>query len=287
MCVNYVTVSRKILYDVFDAPMQADAVDWREEAYQDYLAPIIRSAVVARPGGSQREAIVASYGMVPKAHIPAGVKRFSTMNARAETVGQLRSFSTAWKASQLCLVPMHAFFEPNWETGSAVRWKIGMADESPFTVAGLYRSWREADGSESFSFTQLTINADEHPLMKRFHQPGDEKRSLVIVPRSHYDDWLECADAERARTYLNLCPAETMVAVPAPKPKVVKPVKAVVNEGSVGDTLSLFYYMNEPDRRMTTLRVPDNPGTTNIADKKMPADESGRIQFFGEIGGDK
>jgi putative SOS response-associated peptidase YedK len=240
MCVNYVTVSRKILCDVFDAPIRDNAVDWPDEAYQDYLAPIIRSGIGGSPDSSQREALVASYGMVPKAHIPVGVKRFSTMNARAETVGQLRSFASSWRAGQLCLVPMHAFFEPNWETGSAVRWKIRMADESPFAVAGLYRSWREADGSESFSFTQLTINADEHPLMKRFHKPGDEKRSLVIVSSSHYDDWLECADAERARTYLNLCPAEMMVAVPAPKPKVVKPAKTVTSDGLVGGTLSLF-----------------------------------------------
>lgn len=256
MCVNYVTVSRKILHDVFDAPIQADAVDWPDETYQDYLAPIIRSAIVGRPGGGgghpgsggvesrpesgRREALVASYGMVPKAHIPAGVKRFSTMNARAETVGQLRSFAPSWRAGQRCLVPMHAFFEPNWETGSAVRWKIGIADESPFAVAGLYRSWHEADGSESFSFTQLTINADEHPLMKRFHRPGDEKRSLVIVPRSHYDDWLACTNAEQARTYLNLCPAEMMIAVPAQKPKPVKPIKAASMDVSVGDNLSLF-----------------------------------------------
>jgi hypothetical protein len=63
------------------------------------------------------------------------------------------------------------------------------------------------------------------------------------VPRSRYDDWLQCADAEQARTFLNLCPAEMMVAVPAPKPKVVKEVKAVkeiTREVSVGDTLSLF-----------------------------------------------
>ena len=33
MCVNYVTVSRKILCDVFEAPIQADAVDWLDEAY--------------------------------------------------------------------------------------------------------------------------------------------------------------------------------------------------------------------------------------------------------------
>jgi putative SOS response-associated peptidase YedK len=247
MCVNYVTVSKKILYDVFDAPVNADVDDWRDEAYQDYLAPIIRSRGGADGGqgghgggSSQREALVASYGMVPKKHIPAGVKRFSTMNARAETVGQLRSFATSWKAGQFCLVPMLAFFEPNWETGSAVRWKIGMADESPFAVAGLYRSWREADGDESFSFTQLTINAEEHPLMKRFHKPGDEKRSLVILPRDEYDDWLNCRDTERARTYLSLCAPELMVAVPAPKPKLVKPAKAAENDGPDGDTLSLF-----------------------------------------------
>ncbi len=238
MCVNYVTVSRKILYDMFDAPIHSDVGVWREEAYQDYLAPIIRSG--AGGGAGQREALVASYGIVPRKHIPPGVKRFSTMNARAETVGQLRSFSAAWKAGQLCLVPMHTFFEPNWETGGAVRWKIGMADEAPFAVAGLYRSWREADGSESFSFTQLTINADEHPLMRRFHKPCDEKRSLVMVQRSDYDDWLGCRNSEQAKAYLKLCSQELMAAVPAPRPKVAKSGKAAADDTAAGDTPGLF-----------------------------------------------
>jgi putative SOS response-associated peptidase YedK len=231
MCVNYITVSKKILYDVFDAPLAADA-EWPVEAYQDYLAPIIRSA---RHG--QREALAAAYSMVPKHHIPPGVKRYSTMNARAESIGQLRSYAPAWNKGQLCLIPMQAFYEPNWETGSAVRWKIGMADAEPFAVAGLYRSWIEADGTPSFSFTQITINADEHPLMQRFHRPGDEKRTLVIIQRSDYDGWLECRDSERARTYLNLYPPERMHAAPAPRPKVAKPSK---EEVSRGETPSLF-----------------------------------------------
>jgi hypothetical protein len=29
-----------------------------------------------------------------------------------------------------------------------------------------------------------TLNADSHPLMKRFHKPGDEKRGIVILPPS-------------------------------------------------------------------------------------------------------
>jgi hypothetical protein len=36
----------------------------------------------------------------------------------------------------------------------------------------------------------LTINAAEHPLMKRFHKSGDEKRSVVIVSPSEYEGWL-------------------------------------------------------------------------------------------------
>jgi putative SOS response-associated peptidase YedK len=231
MCVNYITVSAQTLGDFFDAPMHGTADAWPDEAYQDYLAPILRN------GGGGREALLASYGMVPKARIAPGVKRFSTMNARAETVDQLRSFAPSWKTGQLCLVPMQGFFEPNWESGSAVRWKIGMADAAPFAVAGLYRSWREADGSESFSFTQLTINADQHRLMQRFHRPGDEKRSLVIVARDRYDDWLGCANTGQARACLQLYPPDLMAAAPEQKPK---PTKPATSDEQIGQTLSLF-----------------------------------------------
>lgn len=212
MCVNYLPVSRKTLVNTFHAPPATDA-SWPDEAYQDYLAPLIR-----HDEEGQRESLVASYGMVPKQHMPEGVKRFSTLNARAETVGQLRSYSGAWKRGQLCLLPMEAFYEPNWETGKHIRYRIGMADKSPFAVAGLYRQWQEADGQASFSFTQLTVNADGHPLMKRMHRPDDEKRSLVIVPADDYDDWLACRDPEAARSFLRLFPADLMEARPEPKP---------------------------------------------------------------------
>ena len=109
---------------------------------------------------------------------------------------------------------MTEFFEPNWESGKHEPWAIGMADGSPFAVAGLWKAWAEEDGSESYSFTQLTINADNHPVMKRFHKPG-EKRSLVIVEEDEYDDWLACRDLEAARSFLRLFPAEGMRAMPA------------------------------------------------------------------------
>lgn len=62
------------------------------------------------------------------------------------------------------------------------------------------------------------INADDHPLMRRFHKPGDEKRSVVIVPRTQYQDWLSCRDPELARTFLRLYPAALMAAQASPLP---------------------------------------------------------------------
>ena len=122
---------------------------WKTETWKDYGAPIVR-----RGADGKREGLLASYGMVPRKRIPNGVRPFDTMNARAETVGQLRSFSGAWKRGQLCLVPMTAFYEPNYESGKPVRWGIGMSDQSMFAVAGL---WREAySGSAVVQYKYLT-----------------------------------------------------------------------------------------------------------------------------------
>ncbi|QXB31371.1 SOS response-associated peptidase family protein [Aeromonas sp. FDAARGOS 1405] len=82
----------------------------------------------------------------------------------------------------------------------AERWRISMADGMPFAVAGIWRAWQEEQGY-TFSFSQLTINADTHPLLRRMHKPVDEKRSLVIVSLDDYDTWLGCKDPELARTY--------------------------------------------------------------------------------------
>jgi putative SOS response-associated peptidase YedK len=214
MCTNYRPSARQELQDQFDAQIAPDA-SWEDEAYQDYLAPII---LAANNDNGSRTAVLASYSMVPKQHIPAGVKRYATMNARAETIGQLRSYAGAWKKCQLCLVPMQCFYEPNWESGKHERWQIGMADRRDFAVAGLWRDWQEQDGTTSHAFTQLTINADAHPLMRKFHKPEDEKRSLVIVTPDEYDAWLQCRDPELARSFLHLCPPELMTAASAPRP---------------------------------------------------------------------
>jgi hypothetical protein len=47
-------------------------------------------------------------------------------------------------------------------------------------LAGPWAQLRSPEGETVHSFTMLTINADEHPFVRNFHKPQDEKRSVVI-----------------------------------------------------------------------------------------------------------
>jgi putative SOS response-associated peptidase YedK len=38
--------------------------------------------------------------------------------------------------------------------------------------------------------SMLTVNADDHPLMRNFHRPEDEKRMAVILEEADFDAWL-------------------------------------------------------------------------------------------------
>ncbi|WP_321952123.1 SOS response-associated peptidase [Paraburkholderia bannensis] len=210
MCTNYAAARRDRLFRHFG--IEPPDSPWRDDVYKDYPAPIIRRATAGT------HADVATFGMVPRKHIPPGVRVFDTMNARAETVGEKRSFSGAWKRQQLCLVPCDAFYEPNYESGKAVRWRINMANGEPFAIAGLWREWDEGEDGKALSFTMLTVNSNEHPLMQRFHKPGDEKRSVVILPPNDYENWLCSRSMDEARTFLNLFPADLMHAEACPTP---------------------------------------------------------------------
>ena len=53
-------------------------------------------------------------------------------------------------------------------------------------IAGIYRKWRHPNGRKDFTFAMLTVNADEHPVMQRFHKPGEEKPMVVILVPQDY-----------------------------------------------------------------------------------------------------
>lgn len=239
MCVNYITVSRQISFDWFRTPIEVDD-DWRDEVYKDRLAPFI-----IHDDQGNRKGLLGSYGFVPQRHRPfkkltpeekakfdTKVQkaltqgkpppelpriRMDTMNARAEEVGSKINYKRFWLQQQLCIVPALRVFEPNWETGLHERWAIELAGAEPIGLPGMWRTWEENDGSVTHSFTHFTLNADDHPLLNRFHRPGEEKRGVAILRPEHYDDWLSSTNPEFGRVLIELRSEAELRAFSAPK----------------------------------------------------------------------
>ena len=184
MCSNYRPVTRSDHLLTFFGVERA-----RDELAADVwplgLAPFIR---LAEDGSGNKVCDDGVFGLLPRfaAELAQGRK---TYNARSETVAKLPSFRESWAKGWRCIIPAEAIYEPNWETGKSVRWIIYQPGAVPMGIAGIYRKWRHPDGRAVFSFAMLTVNADEHPVMRRFHRPDDEKRMVVILDPSDYGRW--------------------------------------------------------------------------------------------------
>lgn len=195
MCSNYRPVTRIDRLLTFFGVERA-----RDEPPQDVfplgLAPFIR---LRREGPFHADGtrIVEDgiFGLLPRFASEVAYGR-KTYNARSETVAVLASFRDAWRAGQRCIIPAECVYEPCWESGRAVRWRIGQAGDVPLGIAGIYATWRHPDGREMSTFAMLTVNADGHALMQRFHRPGDEKRMVVILHPDEYAAWLSCKVAD-------------------------------------------------------------------------------------------
>lgn len=203
MCVNYRPPTLEALKP-FGYPVPDFAFS---ECYPGTLGPFLSSLSPDRwlPG---------TFGLLPSWAEPTLAKM--TYNARIETVAEKPSFRHAWRKRQLAVIPVQAFFEPNYESGRAVRWRIERVDGRPFGLAGLWESRSYGTGQTAWSFTMLTINADEHPLMHRFHKPDDEKRSVVVLPDQAWSDWLHAREDDDVRAFLQQFHPGEFQAMPDP-----------------------------------------------------------------------
>ena len=156
------------------------------------------------------EALLGQFGLLP--HWAKDVKLGrNTFNARSETVHEKPSFRDAWRNRQHCIIPADAFFEPDWRSGRAVATRFARADGEPMGIAGLWSRWKSPTGSVVTSYSMLTINADNHALLRTMHKPQDEKRMVVILPRGAYLDWLD-APPERSIDFMRPFPADALQA---------------------------------------------------------------------------
>lgn len=214
MCANYTPGRNERNQEHFGVSFEA--LDERPEAFPTNLVPIIRPG--AKP--NTLEAVHASFGMVP--HWAELKLARQTYNARTETVATKPSYRNAWKKKQFCIIPAANIFEPCYETGKPIRWRIWHAKDRPFGIAGIWEFKPDgSDGKPLISCSMLTINATGHPLMQRFHKPEDEKRMVVILDPAQYHDWIAGTLIESVDDFQRY-PAEQLQAVSDPLPPRVK-----------------------------------------------------------------
>lgn len=238
MCANYVPVTDADRLLTFFGVARANSTP-TADVFPSGLAPMIRLA--PNDGTTPPEMIVqdAIFRMVPDFIAKVDWAR-KTYNARTETVDTKSSYAPAWRAGQRCIIPAESFYEPNYESGKPVRWAFNLPGGVPMGIAGIYKPWTMPDGREIYSMAMLTVNADDHPLMNRFHEPNKEKRMVVVLSSEEYSDWLTCPVAEAKRFFkqwrgpLEAHPAPLPPRAPkassaatskAPKPKVERPQK--------------------------------------------------------------
>ncbi len=168
------------------------------------------------------EALAGRWGLVPwrlchetdPKKIKAALAR-STFNARSEGIEKNYTFGPAWKHSQKCIVPVDAFYEPDWRSQKAVTTRFTRADNKPMGIAGLWDVWTEPGKAPLVSFTMLTMNATDHQLLKNYHRPEDEKRIVVILPDDAYSAWLD-APVSESMDFIQHYPHDQLVATPVP-----------------------------------------------------------------------
>jgi putative SOS response-associated peptidase YedK len=168
------------------------------------LVPIVRDVAGVSRGSLMR------WGLIP--FFARGVPtKYSTINARIETVQTAASYRGPWKRAQRCLVIARGFFE--WQVQAdgktKVPYYIQTNDQDVFAFAGLWDSSQTEAGDRIESVTHITVPANS--LLGEIH--NTKQRMPAILEKADREAWLRGSPEEAWET-LNPYPDDLMVAWP-------------------------------------------------------------------------
>jgi putative SOS response-associated peptidase YedK len=139
------------------------------------------------------------------------------INARAETIVDKPSYKQAFR-DRRCLVLSDGFFECE-KTREKIPYRIGLQDNAPFAMAGIWEKWKNPEGVIIHSFSIITTIANS--LIEEIHD-----RMPVILNREDEKKWLNPAYKTELLELLRPYPSERMKKYPVSK-KVNSPLNDV------------------------------------------------------------
>jgi putative SOS response-associated peptidase YedK len=194
---------------------QAKAIrEWEKYGPPPFLesynvAPSQEVPVLRMHAGHPEYALL-RWGLIP--YFAHGVPpKYSTINARIETLETAPSYREPWRRGRRCLQLASGFYEWHVDAhGRKAPWLITVADQELFAFAALWdRSIRE-DGTAVESCVHVTLPANA--LMADIHNAGaNPQRMPAILRQEDRDAWLTGSAAE-AHAVLRQYPADRMLA---------------------------------------------------------------------------
>jgi putative SOS response-associated peptidase YedK len=165
---------------------------------------------VVRLRKGERQGLRVRWGLIP--FFARGVPpKYSTINARIETVQTAASDRGPWNRGQRCLVVAQGFYE--WQTQgdgkTRVPYYIHLNDQPIFAFAGLWDSSITAEGRRVESCVHITLPANR--LLAEIH--NTQHRMPAILAREDREAWLS-GSPDDAWAALKPYPDEHMVAWP-------------------------------------------------------------------------
>jgi putative SOS response-associated peptidase YedK len=204
MCGRYVSASEAAIEREFNLVH----MEWQFPSSFN-VAPT-QEVPVVRVRKGERQGVRMRWGLIP--YFAAGLPpKYSTINARIETIQTAPSYRGPWSRGQRCLVVAQGFYE--WQTQadgkSRVPYYIHLNDQEIFAFAGLWDASRTAQGTWVESCVHLTMPANH--LLRGIH--NTQHRMPAILAREDREAWL-VGSPEEAWATLKPYPDEHMVAWP-------------------------------------------------------------------------
>jgi putative SOS response-associated peptidase YedK len=202
MCGRYIlseAARAEAYFDVHGTPWSASYNIAPTQA-----VPIVRMKKGERVGEALR------WGLIP--FFARGVPpKYSTINARIETLETAASYKGPWERGQRCLQVASGFYE--WHTDSTGRkapFYIHLNDQDVFAFAGLWDRSRAADGTWIESCVHLTMPGNE--LLREVHNSGSNPHRMpAILRKEDHEAWLT-GSVDEARSVLRQYSSGSMVA---------------------------------------------------------------------------
>jgi len=175
--------------------------------FESYNVAPSQAVPTVRAARSGAECVLLRWGLVP-AWAKGIAPRYSTINARIETLTTAATWRDAWKNGRRCILPALGFYEWQQRAHRKQPYFIHLTGRTLFGLAGLWEQSTGPDG-EVESVTIITMPANA--LLARIH--NTKQRMPAILHAADHATWLH-EGPEAAFACLEAYPENLMRAYP-------------------------------------------------------------------------